>query len=85
MNSKITPHPTKCFTETLRVTDAYQTIKEKIYVRTPAFQQPSLDAAYARCRANPDWRTSEMTCGHDMMIDQPEDVAAMIDALASGV
>jgi pimeloyl-ACP methyl ester carboxylesterase len=83
VNSKVTPHPIRCLTETLHVTDAYQTIREKLYVRTPAFPQPAFDAAYARCRANREWKTSEMTCGHDLMIDQPGEVATMIDALAT--
>jgi pimeloyl-ACP methyl ester carboxylesterase len=83
VNSKVTPHPTKCLTETLHVTDAYQSIREKLYVRTPAFPQPAFDAAYARCRVNREWKTSEMTCGHDLMIDQPAEVATMIDALAT--
>src|SRR5262249_38246078 len=46
VSSKLTPQPTKCFTEPLHVTDAYQTIAKKIYVRAPAFEQSSFDAAY---------------------------------------
>ena len=83
VNSKVTPHPTRSLTETLHVTGAYQTIREKLYVRTPAFAQPAFDAAYSRCRANREWKTSEMSCGHDLMIDQPAEVATMIGALAS--
>jgi pimeloyl-ACP methyl ester carboxylesterase len=81
VNSKLTPHPTKCFTESLRVSDAYQTVREKVYVRAPAFPQAAFDAAYARCRADRGWKTLEMTSGHDIMLDQPAALAALLESL----
>ena len=33
VDRKMTPHPVKCFTETLRVSGAYLTIAEKLYIR----------------------------------------------------
>jgi pimeloyl-ACP methyl ester carboxylesterase len=81
VNSKLTAHPTKCFTEPVRVSDAYQTIRQKVYIRAPAFAQPAFDAAYERCRANRQWKTREMACGHDIMLDQPAELAAILDIL----
>jgi pimeloyl-ACP methyl ester carboxylesterase len=81
VNSKLTAHPTKCFTEPVRVSNAHETIRQKVYVRAPAFAQPAFDAAYARCRANRQWRTLEMSCGHDIMLDQPTELAALLDTL----
>ena len=81
VNSKLTAHPTKCFTEPVRVSDAYQTIRQKVYIRAPAFAQPAFDAAYGRCRANRQWKTLEMACGHDIMLDQPAELAAILEAL----
>ena len=82
VNSKLTAHPTKCFTEAVRVSGAYQTIPRKLYIRAPAFAQPAFDAAYARCRVDRQWKTLEMTCGHDIMLDQPAELAAILQALA---
>jgi len=79
--SKLTPHPTKCFTEALHVTDAYQKIPTKCYIRAPAFKQPSFDAAYARCRADRAWKTFEMSGGHDVMLDQPGELVAILNGL----
>ena len=81
VNSKLTSHPTRCFTETLRVSNAYDRISDKVYIRAPSFPQPGFDAAYQRCRANREWRTFEMTCGHDVMLDSPTELAAMLEAL----
>ena len=81
VTSKVTPHPTKCFTEALHVSGAYQTIAKKAYIRAPAFAQAAFDAAYARCRADRSWKTFEMTCGHDVMLDQPAELTTILEGL----
>src|SRR5262249_1677563 len=81
VSGKLTPQPTKCFTEKLRVTGAYQTIPKKVYVRATAFAQPAFDAAYARCRADRTWQTFEMRGGHDVMLDRPAELVAILEAL----
>ena len=81
VGSKMTPQPTKCFTEPLRVTDAYQTIARKVYVRAPAYAHPAIDAAYQRVRGDRGWKTFEVSCGHDLMIDQPAELAALLESL----
>ena len=82
VSSKLTPQPAKTFTEPLRVTGAYQTIAKKVYVRAPAFPQVGFDAAYQRVRADRSWKTSEMSCGHDVMLDQPTQVIELLESVA---
>lgn len=81
VDRKLTPHPTKSLTDTLKVSGAYQSIARKVYIRAPAFPQPSFDSAYARCRANREWETFEMTSGHAVMLDQPAELVAILEAL----
>jgi pimeloyl-ACP methyl ester carboxylesterase len=81
VNSKLTAHPTQCFTEPVRVSDAYQTIRQKVYIRAPSFAQAAFDAAHARCRGDRRWKTIEMSCGHDIMVDQPAELAAILETL----
>ena len=83
VNSKLTPHPTKCFTDALHVSDAYQTIPKKVYIRAPAFQTAAFDAAYARCRADSTWKTFEMSGGHDVMLDQPTELVTILEGDAT--
>jgi hypothetical protein len=82
VQSKLTAHPTQCFTETLKVTGAYQSIPKKLYVRAPLFVQKSFDEALERCRADKSWQTATVTCGHDVMIDQPAELTAMLERFA---
>lgn len=82
VQSKLTVHPTKCFTQKLKVTGAYQSIAKKLYVRAPLFANKGFDQALARCRADTSWQTATVTCGHDVMIDQPAELAAMLERFA---
>ena len=81
VDSKMTPHPAKCFTETLRVRGAYLTTPQKIYIRAREFLSASFDQVFERCRADRAWRAIEMKCGHDVMIDQPTELAAILERL----
>jgi pimeloyl-ACP methyl ester carboxylesterase len=82
VNSKMTPHPVRCFTEKLKVTGANQAIAKKLYVRALDFENPPFDAALERCRQDASWQTATMKCGHDIMLDQPAELAAMLEKLA---
>jgi pimeloyl-ACP methyl ester carboxylesterase len=81
VDSKMTAHPVKCFTETLRVSGAYLKIPQRVYIRARDFQNPSFDDAFDRCRKQGGWKTIEMTCGHDVMIDQPAELTALLEGL----
>lgn len=82
VDSKVTAHPTQCFTEKLKVTGAYQSIPKKLYVRAPLFAMNAFDQALERCRADSAWQTATVTCGHDVMIDQPAELTAMLEKFA---
>jgi pimeloyl-ACP methyl ester carboxylesterase len=82
VQSKLTAHPTKCFTQKLTVTGAYQSIAKKLYVRAPLFANKGFDQALARCRADGAWQTATVTCGHDVMIDQPAELTALLEKFA---
>lgn len=83
VNSKLTAHPTGCFTEKLRVTGAYQLIPKKLYIRAPLFTMKAFDGALERCRADLAWQTATiMGSGHDVMIDQPAELTAILERLA---
>ncbi|HEX4759064.1 MAG TPA: alpha/beta hydrolase [Terracidiphilus sp.] len=79
VESKLTPHPLQCFTEKLKVTGAYQTVPRKLYVRAPLFKIAAFDNALERCRADRSWKTESVTCGHDVMIDQPSELTSILE------
>jgi hypothetical protein len=82
VESKLTPHPTKCFSERLKVTGAYQSIPRKLYIRAPLFTNAAFDNALEQCRADRSWKTETVTCGHDVMIDQPDLLTGILETSA---
>jgi pimeloyl-ACP methyl ester carboxylesterase len=67
-----TPQPIGTMTEKLTLTGARERIQKKAYIRASGYPNVSFDKAYARVKADPSWRTYEVPCGHDVMIDEPD-------------
>lgn len=73
-----TPQPIATFSEKIVLTGARERIANKLYVRATGYESPSFDAALAKVRARPAWRAFEMACGHDIMVDMPEELAKIL-------
>jgi pimeloyl-ACP methyl ester carboxylesterase len=72
VESKLTPQPIGVMLQPIKLTDAVERVKKKIYIRAPQYPQPAFDAFYRAKKADPSWRTYEAACGHDVMVDAPE-------------
>jgi pimeloyl-ACP methyl ester carboxylesterase len=72
VDAKLTPQPMGVALQPLRLSGARERIAKKAYIRATAYDQPGLDAAYAKTTADPSWRVYDVPCGHDVMIDMPE-------------
>jgi pimeloyl-ACP methyl ester carboxylesterase len=66
----------------IRLTGARDRVAKKTYVRAMGYDNPNFDAFYAKVKADPSWRTYEMPCGHEMMIDMPERTAEILIEVA---
>lgn len=72
VNSKTSPQPVGVALQPIRLTGAREKVAKKTYIRAPKYPQPSFDQYYAAKKADPTWRTLEVPCGHDVMVDMPE-------------
>jgi pimeloyl-ACP methyl ester carboxylesterase len=72
VDSKLTPQPNGVALQPIRLTGAREKVVRKAYIRAPLYPQPAFDAAYARTKADPTWRTYEVDGGHDVMVDRPD-------------
>lgn len=77
------PQPLATFTDAIRLTGGRETIPRKTYIRAKSYANPGFDRAYEALRQDAAWRTHEVPCGHDVMVDMPERLAEMlVDAAA---
>jgi pimeloyl-ACP methyl ester carboxylesterase len=78
VQSKLTPQPLALAFSTIKLTGAREKVAKKTYIRAPAYPQPGFDKYYAAKKADPSWRTYEVNCGHDVMVDAPERLAEIL-------
>lgn len=74
---KATAQPTATFTEKLRVTDAYQRVPRKTFIRATGWDSPFGTTATA-LRADPTWAVHEVASGHDIPIDKPDELTELL-------
>lgn len=82
VDSKATAQPLGTFIETLRVTGAYQRIPKKTFIRATGWDGP-FDQTVAVARADPSWRVFELACGHDVPVDMPAELAAILEGASA--
>jgi pimeloyl-ACP methyl ester carboxylesterase len=71
-----TPQPTATLTDKLRVTGAYQRVKRKTYVVATGWD--GFQGIAAGFREQVGWNIGELPCGHDMSIDMPDELTALL-------
>jgi pimeloyl-ACP methyl ester carboxylesterase len=76
------PQPIETMTEQVKITGARDRIAKKSYIRAGAYPNPGFDKAFARVKADKSWRTYEVPCGHDVMVDMPERLAEILVEVA---
>jgi pimeloyl-ACP methyl ester carboxylesterase len=78
VNEKFTAQPIGVAFTPIRLTGARDRVPKKTYVRAKGYDNPNFERYYAKVKADPSWRTYEMPCGHEVMIDMPERTAEIL-------
>ncbi len=72
VDSLLGQHPLVTFNDKIALTGARDRIAKKTYVRASQYPNAGYDKHLATCKADASWRTYELPCGHDVMVDMPE-------------
>ena len=76
-----TPFPLGCFTEKLKLAGAYRTVKKHLYVHGTVLPRKSpFQVFYERAKAA-GWSAHALACGHDVMLDESERTAELLETL----
>jgi pimeloyl-ACP methyl ester carboxylesterase len=81
-NEMATPQPVGVAFQPLRLTGARERVPKKTYVRALGYASANFDRFYAAKKSDPSWRTYEVDCGHEVMIDAPERCAEILIEVA---
>jgi hypothetical protein len=85
VQTRMTAQPTGVATQPIALIGARERIAKKTYIRAPLYPQPTFDAALAKCKADPTWKTFELPAsesGHDVMVDAPERLVEILQQVA---
>ncbi len=80
VDRQCTPHPLACFEQKLRLSGAYAGISRRSFIKAGAYVPSPFDAVLERLRNDKAWRVHSIPCGHDVMVDMPDELAAQLVA-----
>jgi pimeloyl-ACP methyl ester carboxylesterase len=78
VNEKFTAQPIGVAFTPIRLTGARDRVPKKTYVRAKGYENSNFEDYYAKVKTDRSWRTYEMPCGHEVMIDMPERTAEIL-------
>ena len=82
VDAQCVPQPLETMRERLVLTGARERVAHKTYLRAGSYRSIPFDAARERFSGAPGWVVDVIPCGHDVMIDAPDELAAALIAAA---
>ena len=77
-----TPFPLGCMTEKAKLSGAYRGVKRHLYVHGTVLPRESpFRRFYEQAKAS-GWSAHTLACGHHVMLDKPEETAALLESVA---
>lgn len=83
VDSQCTMHPFATFQQPIRLGRASQPPKNITFIMATGFDNSPFPPFYERARVQ-GWRTMTVDCGHDVMLDRPEELTRVLAAVAAG-
>jgi pimeloyl-ACP methyl ester carboxylesterase len=76
------PQALATFETPILLTGGGAAIKERVYILADGWDPSPFRFYAAKVTGSPDWRVTKMSCGHDIMVDRPLELARELMALA---
>ena len=73
-----TPQPFATLSERIRLSGAFLQVAKKTYIRATGWAGTHPGQSYARIQNDPHWSLFDIPCGHDAMLDAPEELAKVL-------
>jgi pimeloyl-ACP methyl ester carboxylesterase len=82
VDRRCVPQALATFESPILLTGAGAAVKQRVYILADGWDPSPFRYFAARCQGQPGWRVVKMPCGHDVMVDQPLELAAELLQLA---
>jgi pimeloyl-ACP methyl ester carboxylesterase len=81
VDDKCTPHPVGTMSEKLVLSGAYKTVPKRSFIWAADYAGATT-RFYEQYKNDPAWSVHAVACGHDVMIDKPAELAALLEQAA---
>jgi pimeloyl-ACP methyl ester carboxylesterase len=72
------PQALLTFTEGIRFTGQEARVRNRTYILATGYDMHVFDKFYDRVKTDPKWKAHAVPCGHDVMLDRPEELAKIL-------
>lgn len=77
-------HPLKCFEQPIRLDDNWKQVRRRVYIYATGWSPGIGKPFFERAEQEAGWQALSVACGHDVMIDRPEELTRiLIDSIGS--
>ncbi len=80
VDRRCVPQPLACMTQKLRLGEAHKAVKRRVFIKAGAYVPSPFDSVFERIKGDPAWSAHSLPCGHDVMVDMPDDLAELLIA-----
>jgi pimeloyl-ACP methyl ester carboxylesterase len=78
VNAKMTPQPIGPYLQKIKLTGAAEKVPKKTYIRALDYPSPYFDKYLADRKADKSWKTIELQCSHEVMVEMPDRLADIL-------
>ena len=78
VDAKIGPHPFATFLQRISLTGGWKNVPRKTYIYATGWSPNPYAALYERLSGEPGWTVMTAPCGHDVMVDMPDELAGWL-------
>ena len=83
VNRQCTPQPIATFQQPIRLTGKIDTVADVTYILATDYAGPQFRQFYEGAKQR-GWKTRTIACGHDVMLDRPDELTDMLRDVARG-
>jgi pimeloyl-ACP methyl ester carboxylesterase len=81
VNKNFTPHPYASLNEKIRLAGGRERVPKKLYICAAKSRSNAFDGFLKELQADKSWKTLSLDCGHEVMVDAPELLADVLEAV----
>lgn len=84
VDAQCTPMPLAALQEAVALSGAHRQVQRRHYVYAMGRHPSAFTALWERLKTDPAWTVTDLPCGHDMMVDMPDELADLLEQAADG-